>query len=63
MKIIARDLKAGAVMSSGETVKSVAKSGKGYRGNVKLFVTLEKNGKHRIAWWNYFGTLSVKSNG
>lgn len=63
MRIITRDLKAGAVMSSGEIVKSVAKSGKGYRGNVKLCVTLEKNGRSRMAYWNYFGTIAIKSNG
>lgn len=63
MRIITRDLKVGAVTSSGEVVKAVSKSGKGYYGNVKLAVTLEKNGKCRLAHWNYFGTISIKSNG
>lgn len=63
MRIITRDLKTGAVTSSGEIVKSVAKSGKGYMGDVKMAVTLEKNGKCRLAYWNYYGTISIKSNG
>lgn len=63
MRITTKDLKVGAVMNSGEVVKKVQKSGKGYLGNVKLFVILEKpDGTKRSVWWNYFGTVFVRSN-
>ncbi len=62
MRVATSKLKVGTVMISGETIVSAKKSGKSYspRGP-RLHLTLEKNGKRRFADWNYYGTVSVRS--
>ena len=49
-------------MLTGETIVSLEKSGKSYMARgPRLNVVLEKNGKRRLADWNYYGTVSVRS--
>jgi hypothetical protein len=62
MRVATSKLKAGTVMISGETIVSLEKSGKSYMARgPRLNVVLEKNGKRRLADWNYYGTVSVRS--
>jgi hypothetical protein len=62
MRVATSKLKAGTVMLTGETIVSLEKSGKSYMARgPRLNVVLEKNGKRRLADWNYYGTVSVRS--
>ena len=54
MKIKSTDLKIGDIMASGERVKYVKPL------LSKILVSLEKNGKTRIANWNRYSTLFIK---
>mgnify|MGYP000114827622 FL=1 len=62
MRISTSKLEVGTVMISGETIVALEKSGKSYMSRgPRLNVVLEKNGKRRLADWNYYGTVSVLS--